>query len=81
MGHYLAPLKTNLFHIAIKLWGLKNMQKQQPFGNLSEEKSRKTKKESLERLQNSLEQAKTNGDTAQARMLKAIIDRIKADLK
>lgn len=36
----------------------------------------KEKKASLERLKNSYHQALTNGDTAQAKLLKAIIDRV-----
>lgn len=42
-------------------------------------KNAKTRKESLERLKNSYEQAKLDGDSKKAKMLKAIIDRIKAD--
>ena len=46
---------------------------------ISDSKRDKDRKESLERLVNSYEQAKTSGDTAKARMLKAIIDRVKND--
>jgi hypothetical protein len=42
-------------------------------------KNDKARKESLERLINSYEQAKTDGETKKAKMLKAIIDRIKYD--
>lgn len=41
----------------------------------------KDKKESLERLKNSYEQAKTSGDKKKIVMLKAIIDRIASDQK
>jgi hypothetical protein len=40
-------------------------------------KTDKDKKESLERLINQYEQAKLNGDSALARKIKAVIDRIK----
>jgi hypothetical protein len=43
----------------------------------AEKKNSKTA--SIERLQNSLDQAKINGDTALAKKIKAIIDRIKDD--
>lgn len=39
-------------------------------------KADKDKKESLERLMNQYEQAKTNGDSALAKKIKIIIDRI-----
>ena len=37
----------------------------------------KSKKESLERLINQLEQAKLNGDSALVKKIKAVIDRVK----
>lgn len=46
------------------------------FGEMGLGKTPKELKESLERLKNSYEQAKVNGDKNQIRFLKAIIDRI-----
>jgi cobalamin biosynthesis Mg chelatase CobN len=44
---------------------------------LSANAKEKGKKESLERLMNQYEQAKTNGDSALAKKIKAIIERVK----
>lgn len=46
---------------------------------MSETAKTKNKSESLERLQNQYEQAKTSGDTALAKKIKAVIDRVKGD--
>jgi DnaJ-domain-containing protein 1 len=56
---------------------LKNMQKPQHSGNKSDAQSQKKRKESLERLINSYEQAKLVGDTVRMKMIKSIIDRAK----
>lgn len=44
---------------------------------MKEDAKSKSKKESLERLVNQLEQAKINGDSALVKKIKAVIDRVK----
>lgn len=55
------------------------MANSQPSRKLLDEKSQATKKESLERLGQQLFLAESNGDTALAKKIKAIINRIKSD--